>query len=137
MDEFETRRPGNKRPLGLIDSLRAMVGTLLQLVHTRVELFTTELEEEMHRVAKLLLWSIVAVFFGGLFVLMLAMTVVIAFWDDHRLFAAIAMSCVFLLIVVVATLVVRSKITARTPFLAHTIAELKRDRETLQRDREP
>ncbi len=132
MDESEFRRT-EARPAGLIDSIKSMIGTFLQLVHTRVELFTTELEEEMHRIAMLLVWLIVAVFFGGLFVLMLSLTVVIAFWDTHRLLAAILMTTLFAAILAVAAVVVRNKLRAHGHLLANTIEELKRDREALER----
>jgi uncharacterized membrane protein YqjE len=123
----ETRE---ERP-GLLVSLRAMVATALQLLQTRLELFTTELEEEMHRVASLLVWSIVAIFFGGLFVLMLAVTVVIAFWDTHRMAAAIVMTCLFGVVVLVSGLVVRAKMRAHTRLLSLTLEELKRDHASL------
>jgi len=113
--------------------LRGMVATLVQLVHARVELFTTELEEEMHRVAMLLLWAVIAVFFGGLFVLMLSMTIIIAVWDDHRLLAAIIMTGVFLAIVVVAAALLASNLRARTRLLATSLSELRRDGQVLAR----
>ena len=43
------------RPLGLVASLRRMFATMLALVHTRVELFTTEIEEEI-QFARDILW---------------------------------------------------------------------------------
>ncbi|MEO7774820.1 MAG: phage holin family protein [Steroidobacteraceae bacterium] len=119
-----------ERP-GLLVSLRAMFSTGLQLLQTRLELFTTELEEEMHRIAGLLLWSIIAIFFGGLFILMLAVTVVIAFWDEHRLAAAIGMTSIFAIVVLVSGLIVRAKIAAHTRLLSLTLEELRRDHSSL------
>ncbi len=118
---------------GILDSVRGMVGTIVQLAHARVELFTTELEEEMHRVAMLLLWAVIAVFFGGLFVLMLSMTIIIAVWDEHRLLAAIIMTGVFLAIVIVAATLLMSTLRARTRLLANSLAELRRDGQSLAR----
>lgn len=108
-----------------------MLATALQLLQTRLELFTTELEEEMHRVATLLLWSIIAIFFGGLFVLMLAITIVIAFWDQHRLAAAIIMTGIFAIVVLVSGLIVRAKMRAHTRLLSLTLEELRRDHASL------
>jgi uncharacterized membrane protein YqjE len=118
-------------PPGIIDSLKRMLATLVELLHTRVELFTTELQEEMHRVAMLLLWAVIAVFFGGLFVLMLSLTIVIAFWDSYRLLAASLMTLVFFGIVLTAVLTVRAKIRSHPRLLAESIEELKRDGEAL------
>jgi uncharacterized membrane protein YqjE len=116
---------------GLLVSLRSMLATVLELLQTRLELFTTELEEEMHRVATLLLWSIIAIFFGGLFVLMLAVTIVIAFWDEHRLAAAVIMTSIFAIVVLVSGLIVRAKMRAHTRLLSLTLEELRRDHASL------
>jgi len=123
-------------PPGILDSLRRMLATLIELVHARVELFTTELEEEMHRVAGLLLWAVVAIFFGGLTVLMLSLTVVIAFWDGNRLLAAGLMTLLFFAIVLTAVLTLRARIRAHPRLLAESLEELRRDRDSLAgRDR--
>jgi uncharacterized membrane protein YqjE len=119
-------------PPGLLDSARALLATLVQLLHTRVELFTTEIEEEMHRIARLLLWGTVAIFCGGLCVLMLSLTVVIVFWDDHRVFAAVAMTTLFLTIVLAAVLQLRAVLREHPRLLAASRDELRRDRDGLE-----
>lgn len=116
---------------GIIDSLKRMFATVAELLHTRVELFTTELEEEMHRVAVLLLWAVVAIFFGGLFVLMLSLTIVIAFWDGYRLLAAGLMTLVFFGVVLTAVLTLRARIRSHPRLLAESLEELRRDRDAL------
>jgi uncharacterized membrane protein YqjE len=40
-------------PGGLFDSLRALIGTLAAMARTRVELFGTELEQEIDRIVVL------------------------------------------------------------------------------------
>lgn len=117
--------------MGIVDSLRSMVATLLQVVHTRLELVTTEVQEEMHRIASIALWGIVATFFGGLFVLMVAVTVIIAAGEQHRLTAALVMTGVFLLIVAVAVLMLRARLREKPRLMSHTLDELRRDRERL------
>ncbi len=116
---------------GLFASVRDLVATVLAIAQTRLELFTTEIEEELHRVAEILLWTFVVVFFAGLTVLMLAFVVVIAFWDGHRLLAASLTTLGFLAVTVIALLVVRAKAHARPKLLEATIDEIKRDREAL------
>jgi uncharacterized membrane protein YqjE len=118
---------------GIIDSIKSTVATILQILHTRVELFTTELEEEMHRVAAVLIWGAVAVFSGGLFVLMVAITVIIAAGEEHRLLAALVMTGVFLAILVTAVVVLKSRVSQRTRLLHSSLEELKRDRDALRR----
>ena len=135
MEDYDYRRPGT-RPLGLIDSIRGMIGTLLQLVHTRVELFTTEIEEEIQRAASILLWGLVALFFGSLTVLFVAVTVLIVFWDSNRILVASLITVSFLALTLVFALLARMRLRAKPRFMAASIEELKRDKEALERSRE-
>jgi len=116
---------------GLFASVRDLLATALAIVHTRLELVTTEIEEELHRVAEILVWMFVVVFFAGLTVLMLAFVIVVAFWEEHRLLAASLTTLGFLAITAIALLVVRAKARARPKLLEATIEEIKRDREAL------
>jgi uncharacterized membrane protein YqjE len=119
------------RTTGLFASARDLLATALAIVHTRLELVTTEIEEELHRVAEILLWMFVVVFFAGLTVLMLAFVIVVAFWEEHRLLAASLTTLGFLAVTGIGLLVVRSKVHARPKLLEATIEEIKRDREAL------
>ncbi|MEJ1966477.1 MAG: phage holin family protein [Gammaproteobacteria bacterium] len=121
------------RSAGFMDSAKRMLATLLALVHTRLELFTTEIEEEIQRAASILMWALVALFFGSLTVLMVAFTVIIIFWDDHRVLAAVLVSATFLVMTLIFGLLARSRLKAKTRFMAASIEELKRDRESLDR----
>ena len=116
---------------GLFASVRDLLATALAIVHTRLELVTTEIEEELHRVAEILVWMFVVVFFAGLTVLMLAFVIVVAFWDEHRLLAASLTTLGFLAVTAIGLLVVRAKARARPKLLEATIEEIKRDREAL------
>ncbi len=116
------------RPAGLMDSAKRMLATIIALVHTRLELFTTEIEEEIHRAASILIWALVALFFGSLTVLMLAFTVIIVFWDTNRVLAAVLVTATFLLATVGFGLLARARLKAKTRFMAASIEELKRDR---------
>jgi uncharacterized membrane protein YqjE len=131
MEDESGLQPRPDAPLGLFKSARRMLETLLAITQTRLELVTTEIEEELHRVAEILLWMFVVVFFAGLTVLMLAFVIVIAFWEDHRLLAASLTTLGFVIVTGIALLVVRAKARARPKLLEATIEEIKRDREAL------
>ena len=117
---------------GIIDSIKSTIATVLQILHTRVELFTTELGEEMHRVAGVLLWGGVALFAGGLFMMMVAITVIIAAGEEHRLLAALVMTGVFLVIVVTAIVLLKARLGQPTKLLSSSLEELKKDRDALR-----
>lgn len=135
-EELRDEDPEGERPArsySVMDSAKRMLATILALVSTRVELFTTEIEEEIQRAASILMWALVALFFGSLSVLMVAFTVMVIFWDDHRILAAVLVTASFLLATVVFGLLARSRLKAKSRFMAASIEELKRDREALDR----
>ena len=119
---------------GPIASLRRILATLLDLGRTRIELIAVEIEEQIEYAAKLLLWGIAAVYFGSLALLLLAFTIVIAFWDTHRMLAAIGVTAAFALAAAGAGFSVRKRLRQRPRILSATSAELKRDADALRED---
>ncbi|SRR5579871_806555 len=129
--EAPTPEPAAAPEAGLFATLRRALASLLELGHTRLELLTVELEEQIEHAAGVLLWSIAAIFFGSLAVLVLALTVVIAFWDTHRLLAAGLVTGALAALSLAAVLVVRVRLRHRPRLLSATVAELKRDADAL------
>jgi uncharacterized membrane protein YqjE len=118
---------------GLFKSLSGFLATLVSVAHTRLQLLTTEVQEEVHRAAQLLVWAFVALFAALLALFLGALAVIFAFWDTHRLLAAVIMTGVLLAVAVVAGLVLRAKIKSRPPLLDSTLAELAKDRDQLRK----
>jgi uncharacterized membrane protein YqjE len=135
-DPYESDSEGGRpRRPGVLDAARRMFATILALIHTRVELFTTEIEEEIQRAASILLWGLVALFFGSLTVLFVAVTVLIVFWDSNRILAASLITASFLVLTLVFALLARARLRSKPRFMSASIEELKRDREALERSR--
>jgi uncharacterized membrane protein YqjE len=110
--------------------LRSMVqlgGTLLAVAQTRVELLTGEISEDLERGVQLLLWALVAILAGILGVLLAGLTLVIYFWETHRLAAAAGVAAVFLVVAVLAGLVFRRRLLQKPRLLDATRTELLRD----------
>jgi uncharacterized membrane protein YqjE len=120
---------------GLFASLKRMLATLIALVQTRLELVGVEIEEQIAHAASVLLWSITAIFFASLSVLLLALTIVIAFWDQHRLLAASLVTATFVLTAAIAALVARHRLHTRPRLLATLAREFERDAAALEGDR--
>ena len=116
---------------GLFASVAQMLATAIGIAQTRLELLTTELQEEIHRVAEIMVYTAVALLAAGVGLFLLALVVIFVFWDTHRLAASIAVTGTFFGIAIVAGLVLRAKVRAKPPMLDATIAELKKDRATL------
>jgi uncharacterized membrane protein YqjE len=131
--ESEPEGGARSRPAGVLDALKRMLSTFVALAHTRLELFTTEIEEEIQRAASILLWALVALFFGSLTVLMLAVTILIVFWDTNRILAAGLITGSFLVLTGVFAWLARARLKAKTRFMEASIEELKRDRAALDR----
>jgi uncharacterized membrane protein YqjE len=129
--DSDGERP-KKRP-GVMDAAKRMLATIIAIVHTRLELFTTEIEEEIQRAASILLWALVALFFGSLAVLMIAVTILTVFWDSHRVLAACLITGTFVVLTGVFALLARARLKAKGRFMEASIEELKRDREALER----
>lgn len=108
------------------------VATLVAIVHTRLQLLTTEIQEEVQQVAQLLIWSFIALFAAMMALFLGALTVIFAFWDTHRILAALMMTAAFLLLAVIGGLVLKRKLDAKPPMLDATLAELAKDRDQLR-----
>jgi len=117
---------------GLLQSLARFSGSLLGIVHTRLELLRTELQEEVQQTASIVLWAFLAAFAGLMALFLGALAVIFVFWDSHRILAAVAMVIVFVAIAVGAALVLRHKIRTKPPMLDATLAELAKDRDQLR-----
>ena len=124
MQDSDSGRQG-----GLLASVRAAVATLLAIAHTRLELFSTELEEEWARVSKILIWSLVGVFCAGLGMVFALLFFVLLLWDTHRLLALGIPAILFLLISVLAWRVVFLKARVKQRLFTASLAELAKDRD--------
>jgi len=121
-------------PIGnLFRSITNVLATIVALAHTRLELLTTELQEEMHRVAEIMVWSLVALLAAGIGLFLAALVVIFLFWDTHRLLASIAVTSAFFLIALVAAGTLRAKVRSRPRLLEATLAELAKDRKEIER----
>jgi uncharacterized membrane protein YqjE len=130
MDESDA--PGRSAG-GLFDSLRALIATLVATAHTRVELFGTEIEEEVRRVVALLLGGLVVLALASLALLFSGLVVIAAYWDTHRLAATASVAIGFVVLTVGSYLAVRARTRRRSRLLASTLDELERDLELLDK----
>lgn len=133
---IETHDPevhSGPRPVaGLFQSMNNFLATLVAIVHTRLELLTTELQEEVRQVGAILLWAFIAAFAAMMGLFLGALAVIFVFWDTHRLAASLAMIGLFVAVAVVAGLILRHKLTTKPPMLDDTLAELAKDRDQLR-----
>jgi uncharacterized membrane protein YqjE len=115
----------------LVRSVANLVATVVAIAHTRLELFSTELQQEVHRAAEILVWIGVALMAGGIGLFLLALAIVFVFWDTHRVIASMVVTSTFFLIALIAALVLRAKIRGKPRLLDATLTELAKDRANL------
>jgi uncharacterized membrane protein YqjE len=120
---------------GLFRSMSHLLATGIGIAQTRLELLSTELQEEVHRVAEIMVWAAVALLAAGVALFLLALGIIFAFWDTHRVLASAGVTGTFFLIAVTAGLVLRAKVRNKPPMLDATRAELANDRAALMSKR--
>lgn len=117
---------------GLFKSVGQLLHTTLTIAQTRLELLTTELQEEVQRAAKLLVWAFVALVCAFIGLLLAALTIVFAFWETHRVAASVGVTIFFLVLTAIAAGVMSAKLKARPRLLDASLTELARDRDELK-----
>jgi len=128
----ELSETGADREPGIFDSLKAVMTDFAALLLTRLELASTEFEEEMERLKRMLLLAAISLFCFSVGVILLTIFVIVLFWDTHRLLAVGGLATLYLLAGLIVALVMRSKAAALPKFLSATISEFVKDRERLR-----
>jgi uncharacterized membrane protein YqjE len=117
---------------GLFRSLTSLLATVVAIAQTHLELLTTELQEEIHRAASIMVWAFVTLFAAGIGILLAALSAIFVFWDTHRLLVSVLVTGFFFGIAIVAGLVLRVKVGSKPRMLDGTLTELANDGEQLQ-----
>lgn len=120
-------------PAGLLDSVQRLAVTVVEILHTRVDIVATEFEEERERIRELILFGLMALFFAGFGFLLLTLFLIVLFWDTHRLLAVGGFTVLYLGLGGFAAATLRRRLKTRPRLFATTLAELSKDREHLSR----
>lgn len=119
------------RPTGLFHSGKVLLATLMGIAHTRVELISTEVEEQFARMVSLLVWGLVALFLAFTGVILSAIAFIVLFWDSNRVLAAGGLAVVFVVLAVIAVLGFIARAKARPRLFEASLEELAKDRDRL------
>ena len=116
---------------GLMESSKRVVGTLLAIFQTRLELLSNEIEEERLRVRQMLFYGSVALFFFGLSIMLLTVFIVVVFWDSYRLSVLGGLTALFFLAGLLVYNSLRNLALERTRLFTSSLSELDEDRARL------
>ena len=126
------QEPGSGEPGGgIVQSLRNLAATLVAIVHTRLELLVTDIEEERVRLLDLLLWTAAALFLLGVAVVLGVILLIALFWDTHRIAVIATLAGVFLAAGIATAVRARNRLHGRSRLFAASLDELARDRDQL------
>jgi uncharacterized membrane protein YqjE len=118
--------------MAITESVGRLAATLGSLLHTRLELAVVELEQESRRFVSFVLLSLLAVFAIGIALLLAAFFVIVLFWDTHRIAAVVGTSVFFTALGLAIGLGARNSYVKKPTLLSHTIAELRKDLDSVQ-----
>ncbi len=121
---------------GLLDSVKNLLATLLAMGQTRLELLSTELEEERGRLTSMLMWTLIAFFCAALVVVLFTLLMVVIFWDSNRLLAICIMMGIFVVGTGTAWRIAYNISRSRPRLFSATTTELAKDCEQLSASHE-
>ncbi len=120
---------------GLLNSLKNLTVTLITIIHTRLELLSTDLEEGRERFISLLAMAFVSLFSLCFGAVLLTILVVVVFWDTHRLLVLGSLTGLFLVSgAVLGALVVR-RLKSMPRMFEASLAELIKDHQEIDTNR--
>lgn len=124
--------PGAEIAPGLMHSLKTALAVLSSILHTRLELFATELEEERERLKQTLVLALCLIFGLSFGFILLTIFLVALFWDKGWIAAIGVLGLIYVGFGAVAGLKLRSAFLTRPGLFPATLAELGKDRDQLR-----
>lgn len=125
-DDTSSESTHDRQP-GLLTSLRRLMATASEILHTRIEILSVEFEEAGLRIGQLVVYGLVSLLFLGLGLLLATTLVVTLFWETHRIYVLTGFTVVYCGIGISAILVVRYKLKNWPRLFSTTLSELSKD----------
>lgn len=119
--------------MAITDSIARLGASLIETIHTRLELASVEIEEEFGRYGSYFIWSLLGLFCGIVTILLLILLVLILFWDSHRELALLALISLFGLATLAIVIYLKTTIKNKPRLLAASLNELQNDLQALRR----
>lgn len=117
---------------GLLGSVQSLGASLLALARTRLELFSTELQEELTRLIFGVVGTVAVLLLAALGAAFAALALLIALPAEHRVLAAAGIAAAFFGAAALAAWSMRRATREKPRLLAASLAELERDYEAVR-----
>ena len=131
MFERDSGAGANGAP-GIFYWVKTALAVLSSILHTRLELFATELEEERERLKQTLVLTLLLFFGLGFGFTLLTIFIVALFLEKGWLAAIGSLAAVYLGVGIAAAVKLRSAFLQRPGLFPATLAELGKDRDRLR-----
>ena len=119
-------------PERAFSSIKDFAASFISHLHTRLQLFATELAEERLRLTSLFFGAIWALFFTFMTLVLAALFVIAAYWDTpYRLHAVALLILLFLTGAGISWSMLRATLKSRLPLFEASLAEFYKDRQQL------
>ncbi|PPC94201.1 MAG: hypothetical protein CTY33_05260 [Methylotenera sp.] len=116
---------------GLIASIQNLAGSFLSIVQTRLELVRVEIEEGRQHLVRLLVLTLFSIFCLCMGVFLLAILLIVLFWDTHRVLVISLLTISFLAAGSVLWMMTLNTLKRMPKMFEASLAELLRDRHHL------
>ena len=116
---------------GLLDSLTVLAGSLVSIARTRLELLSIDLEEDRIHLLSVVLLSLAALFSLVVGVVLVAILLVVIFWESHRLLVLGSLAGFFLVTGLVACGFALRKAKTKPRLFTSSLLELFKDSQRL------
>lgn len=113
--------------MAIFESVGRLGSTIVDMVHTRLELAAVEVEEESQRMLGYLVYALLALSLFVMAFLMVSFLVIVLFWDTYRIQAVIGMAALFGIAGTLVAMKVKAAFESKPRLLANTIEELRKD----------
>jgi len=111
---------------GVLSTITRMFQTLRDVAGNRLELFLIELKEERARMFVALLLAAAGLVFALMTLAMITLTILVIFWDTHRLLVLMVVTAAYAVAATVAYVKLRSRLKRWQAYSA-TLEEFKKD----------
>lgn len=127
-DNADTVEPGPGRATGLLASLQQMLGSFTEILHTRLEILSIEVEEAGMLVWELIIHVLVSLLFLALGLLLLTAFIIKASPEAYQLYVLGGFGLFYLLLAAVLAQRLMHKVKTRSRLFSTTLSELDKDR---------
>jgi uncharacterized membrane protein YqjE len=104
-----------------------LVGSAIAVLQTRLELLSTEVEEEWLRIAGLIMIGLAALFCVGMAIMLLVALIVVVFWESHRLLSIGVLAGAFAIAAWIFWRSLSTRCQSKPRLFAATLDELGKD----------